>query len=328
MSLNQPSPPKEPSLLDRAKQTVASATTKVTAAREIIEEKAHDVLPPKIANLTLGERKARQDNGPRPTYPRYKPPSPEAFGIVEPDIRSASPSDGGSNSSWEAIPHNLSPRTKRRRRAQRKRPRALTNDNKKTSSLIDDFDSEFKSTCPPQLIENMTKREEWKDSLRNVREQRGNSRAVEARQEALRQARHATMEDAASSSSGESYESKSSDEFVRELLKLPNTRSWIHGVGKKRVAVPGDPPEAVYRTHHGTGQSEAEGPKEFLEGLGTSQFTPAGVSEASSVGGRLARYRDMGKYFKSGSVGDESRESNVHDDAKERAEWLKSLNLR
>lgn len=314
MSLNQPSPPKEPSLLEIAKQTVAVATTKVTAAKEVIEDKAHDVLPSTIANLALGERKVHQDDGPSPTptYPRYKPPTPESLGIVEPDIRTATPSDDdddddedSSISSWEAILHHLAPQTRKARRGERKRLKATGHYNKKENGVMVDLGSQFKSTCPPQVAEAMAEREEWKESLRKVREQRGKGKGVVA----ARRARPVTVEDGRSSSE-ESYESKSSDEFVRELERHPYSRSWRHGVGKKVVTVPCGSLEEVERTYHRVNKSEAVDPKEFLEKLGVSQYKPVGTGELSSVGSDLSRYRDMGKYFKPGSVGDSSRDGN------------------
>ncbi|ROV98718.1 hypothetical protein VMCG_06791 [Cytospora schulzeri] len=319
MSLNQPSPPQEPSLLQIAKQTVAAATTKVTAAaKEVIEEKAHDVLPRRIANLALGERRVHQDGGPNPTYPRYKPPHPESLGIVEPDIRSATPSDPGNGddsvtSSWEAIPQDMAREGKKLQRADRRRLKATGHDNKNdnNNNNVTDLGVKFKSTCPPQVAQAMTEREEWKESLRKVREQR-------EKRKWFAPARRARPVEECDSSSGESYESKSSDEFVRDFEKLPYNRSWRHGIGKKMVTVPCGSPK-VQRIGHVTSKGEAGDLDAFLEELSASQYNPVGTVEDSSVGNSLSRYREMGKYFKAGSVGDASREGNVPGD-KDRTE--------
>lgn len=317
MSLNQPSPPKELSLLEKAKQTVSAATTKVTDAKKAIENKAHKVLPPKVANLALGERTAHRVDPPRPTYPRYKPPSPEGLGIVEPDIRSATTSDNDgdddrSASSWEAIPPSAAaeglPRGERRRRGTRV---TGNNDGVRPSGVMADLGSHFDSTCPPQVATEITEREEWRESLRRVREQRARGEGVAA---ARRGRARPVIEKGGSSSSEEGCESKSSDESVNEFADSPYSRSWRHGIGRKMVTVPCDSREELERTYHGTRRMEAREPKEFLEHLGASQYRPVGVVDASSVGGDLSRYRDMGKYFKSGSLGDASREDNIPED--------------
>lgn len=283
MSLNQPSPPKEPSLLDIAKKSVTAATTKVATAKEAIEEKAHDILPAKIANLALGERKVHQDAGPSPTYPRYKPPTPEGMGIVEPYIQSATPSEdndnGASTSSWEAIPHHLDPHMQKIRRGERKRPGATGHgNNKKNNGVVAGLGAQFKSTCPPEVAEAMTEREEWKESLQKVREQRARGKGVAA----ARRTRPVILEDD-SSSSEESYESKSGDESVGELEKLPYSRTWRHGIGKKMVTVPCDSREELERTYHGVDKSEAVDPRRSLEDFGTSHHDLVGTGEVPFI---------------------------------------------
>ncbi|KAK7737305.1 hypothetical protein SLS53_006608 [Cytospora paraplurivora] len=268
MSLNQSSPRKEPSLLDKAKQSVAVATSRVTtAARATIEEKAHDVLPATIANLAIGEREMRQRGYSSPTSTQYNLPSPEGVDIVAPDR-------GGEGLG----------------------------------------------------------REGWKEGLRQIRGQRNNGQnkvndkgngAETHREAAHQQARYATVEHGGLSSE-ESYNSRNSEESAGELEVLPDTRSWTHGVGNKRVTVPGSPPEEVQPAHHGHGRSDsgADGPKKLLEQLDASRYMPVHTtSGAEDVGSRLSRYRQMGTYFKAGSVGDTSRGRN---DSKERAERLES----
>ncbi|ROW13636.1 hypothetical protein VPNG_04499 [Cytospora leucostoma] len=313
MSLNQPSPRKEPSLLDRAKQTVAVATSRVTtAARATIEEKAHDVLPATIANLALGERKVRQRGHSSPTCPQYNLPSPGGAGSVEPDVRSASPTSSdydttSTSSSWEAVPHHSSPKSRRFRRRAVQRPRRG---------------------------EEVLEREGWEESLRKIRAQRDSGenkaadkgkRAETHRDAAPRQARRrATTTEHGGLTSEESYNSRDSGKPAGELEVLPNTRSWTHGVGNKRVTVPCNPQEEVQPAQchrHGRSGSGVDGPELLLEQLDASRYyMPV---RAGDVGSRLSRYRQMGKYFKAGSVGDTERERNG---SEERAERLESPN--
>lgn len=171
----------------------------------------------------------------------------------------------------------------------------------------------------------MAGREEPKDGLRKIPEQRNKGKRVEARQEPVpRQMPLPTVEENGSSSD----ESYSSDEYTRNLKSNPNVRSWRHGIGKKTVRVPDDSRKAVPQAHHDTSDPEAGSPEKLLEQMATSRWRPVGATKATSVGSTLSHYREMGKHFTLGSVGDASRVAHVRDDSQERSEWLKSLNLK
>lgn len=142
-----------------------------------------------------------------------------------------------------------------------------------------------------------------------------------------RRARRATVDHAGPSpEESYSYGSRGGEELARELEELPGARSWRHGVGDEWVTVPGWRREEVVqlahhrrrrRRHDGRGEG-ADGPEKLLEQLDAGRYVRMPFRSrggAEDVGSRLSRYREMGKYFKAGSVGDASR---VRNDSGER----------
>lgn len=338
MSLNQPNPPKQPSLLHRAKQTVSAATTKVTTStKQAIEQKAHQVLPTKLANLTLGPgRRADERHPPAPAYPRYRSPSPDGMGIVEAEIESASEGSGGvggggyggdddddgdrSASSWEeaVVPPGAvveDGRVQPRERGEREwaRVRFAGDDDGMESDgiMVESSGSELGPASPPPLRDgarDITERERrLMRAQHRAERRRGGAAAGRGRARGVVQARG----DRSSSEEEEEegHMSNDSDDFPRgsEQVDTAHSRSWGHGIGRTTVTVPCDSRGELERTYQGARRVEEAHephPRELLEELGAREYMPVGVvRDPGSVGGDLSRFRNMGKYFKSGSVG-------------------------